>query len=64
MTHDKIMELLVEDITNTTDGAGSDLSFVGDGLEGETWVFIEGYLDISALANTIQSAFEHNDNNN
>lgn len=61
MLRAEIMRLIVEDIQNTVDGAGSDLEFVGDELYDGTWLDVMGALDIYALAGTLQYAFEQHE---
>lgn len=58
MQREDIMKLIVEDIQNKVDGAGSDLTFVGSELYDGTWLDIMGPLDVYALAGTLQYAFE------
>lgn len=52
MTHDEIMDVLAEDICNRVDGAGSDLEYAY--WEGDEWIEVNGALDVSALASTVQ----------
>lgn len=49
--HEELVDLLRNSITNMDDGAGSDLSMAGP--MGDTWVQVEGNLDIQHLASDI-----------
>ena len=48
----ELIQILTDDILNTLDGAGSDLSR-SEIEEDGVWIAVEGSLDISALCNSI-----------
>jgi hypothetical protein len=51
--HEALVNLLRESITNTDDGAGSDLDYANPLGDGDTWIELEGNLDIHHLASDI-----------
>lgn len=55
---EELLRVITEDIMNREDGAGSDLTYVLAQDRDDTWLDLEGSLDVRALTNTVADFFE------